>query len=88
MIDMKPVRMCIGCGAKKEKHELLKITKNKENTIKIDKTGKNEGRGAYICYNTDCLDKCIKTKQLERSLRTKIENKIYDELRGVILDKQ
>ena len=80
-----PQRTCMGCGTKKEKNELLKITKNKQNTINIDKTGKNEGRGAYICYSIDCLNKCIKNKRLERSLGIKIENEIYEKLRGVIL---
>jgi len=76
----------MGCGAKKDKHELLKLIKNKQNIINIDKTGKNEGRGAYICYNVDCLNKCIKNKRAERSLGIKIENEIYEKLRGVILN--
>ena len=44
-------RMCIGCCEKKEKKELIRIVLNKEGQINIDKTGKLEGRGAYICDN-------------------------------------
>ena len=80
-----PQRTCMGCRTKKGKQELLKITKNKQNVINVDKEGKNQGRGAYICYNIDCLDKCIKNKRLERALGSKLENEIYERLREVIL---
>jgi len=82
-----PQRTCMGCGVKKEKHELLKITKTKQNIINIDETSKNEGRGAYICYNIDCFNKCIKNKRLERSLGMKLENEVYEKLKGVILKR-
>jgi len=58
--------------------------KNKEGEISIDKTGKENGRGAYICDNIECLEKAIKTKRLERSFETQISNEIYDELRKTI----
>ena len=81
-------RMCMGCNEKKDKRELIRIVLNKEGEITIDKTGKLEGRGAYICDKIDCLEKVIKTKRLERTLNTKIEDEIYNKLRGVIIDKE
>ena len=80
--------MCMGCNEKKDKRELIRIVLNKEGEITIDKTGKLEGRGAYICDKIDCLEKVIKTKRLERTLNTKIEDEIYNKLRGVIIDKE
>lgn len=80
-------RTCMGCNQKKDKKDLIRIVKNKENEIKIDRTGKQEGRGAYICDNIKCLEKVIKSKRLERTLDTKISQEIYESLRGVILDK-
>lgn len=81
-------RTCMGCNAKKEKKEMLRIVVNKQNEISIDKTGKLEGRGAYICKKTECLDKVIKNKRLERALKIKIEEKIYNNLRGVIIGEE
>ena len=75
------------CHTKKDKEELLRIVKDKDKNIYIDKTGKLDGRGAYICYNEDCLNKLIKTKKLERDFGVKINEEIYNELRGVIIDK-
>ena len=82
-----PKRTCIGCNEIKDKKELIRIVKEKEGTIKIDKTGKINGRGAYICSNIQCLEKAIKSKRLERTFETKIEDEIYEDLRGVMIDK-
>lgn len=82
-----PQRSCMGCNQKKDKKDLIRIVRNKEGLINIDKTGKLEGRGAYICDSIECLEKVIKSKRLERVLETKIDNEVYENLRGVISDK-
>ena len=79
-----PRRTCLGCNAKKDKKDLIRITKNNKNEITIDKTGKLEGRGAYICNSVQCLEKVIKSKRLERSLDIKISEEIYSNLKKII----
>ena len=83
----QPQRTCMGCNQKKDKKELIRIVKNKNNEISIDRTGKKEGRGAYICDDEKCLEKLIKSKRLERIFEMSISQEIYDSLRGVIIDK-
>ena len=83
----QPQRTCMGCNQKKDKKELIRIVKNKNNEISIDRTGKKEGRGAYICDDVNCLEKVIKSKRLERVFEMSISNEIYESLRGVIIDK-
>lgn len=78
----------MGCNSQKDKKELIRIVKNKEGIISIDRTGKAQGRGAYICDNVECLEKVIKSKRLERTLNTKISDEIYEKLRGVIIDRK
>lgn len=80
-------RTCMGCNQKKDKKDFIRIVKNKKNEIIIDKTGKQEGRGAYICDEINCLEKVIKSKRLEKVFNIKISDEIYKNLRGVILDK-
>ena len=80
-----PNRACIGCNEIKPKKELIRIVKNKEGNIFVDKTGKANGRGAYLCDNVECLEKAIKTKRLERTFETVIDAKIYEDLRGEML---
>ena len=83
----QPQRTCMGCNEKKDKKDLIRIVKNKNNEISIDRTGKLDGRGAYICDDIKCLEKVIKYKRLEKVFEYKISDEIYENLRGVILDK-
>lgn len=86
-MNKQPQRTCMGCNEKKDKKDLIRIVKNKENEISIDKTGKAQGRGAYICNNSTCFEKLIKTKRIEKIFDMKISEEIYEKLRGVIFDK-
>lgn len=76
-----PQRTCIGCNTQRDKKALIRIVKNKEGEISLDKTGKAQGRGAYLCDNIECLEKAIKSRRLEKSFEMKIEDNIYEELR-------
>lgn len=80
----EPKRTCVGCNEVKLKKELIRIVKNKDGNISIDKTGKANGRGAYICDNIECLEKLIKTKRLERTFETAIKEEVYNELKQTI----
>ena len=82
-----PQRSCVICRTQKNKNELLRIVRNKENIIKIDEKGKESGSGAYICYNMNCLEKAKKTKKLEKSLESKIDENIYLEIEEIIKNK-
>lgn len=87
MLKKKPLRTCIACNEQKEKQELLRIVKSKDGIIEPDLTGKKNGRGAYICKNKECLEKIIKSKRLERIFETEISSELYENIRGVIIDK-
>lgn len=82
-----PQRTCIGCNLKKDKKDLIRIVKDNENNISIDKTGKANGRGAYICDDIECLEKAIKNNRIEKSFKMKIDKNVYDNLRDVISGK-
>jgi uncharacterized protein len=79
-----PMRKCIGCMESFPKKELCRIVKNKENEVKLDLTGKVNGRGIYICKNADCFEKAIKTKRLAKSLEMEIPENIYEEIKQEI----
>ena len=79
-----PQRTCTGCNAKKDKKDLIRIVRTNNDRIIVDKTGKQDGRGAYICNNIQCLEKVRKSKRLERALKTNISNEIFDSLKNLI----
>lgn len=74
------LRMCMACREKKQKKQLVRVVKQKDGVIFIDKTGKADGRGAYVCNNLECLNLLKKKRGLERSFRCKIDSLIYDDL--------
>lgn len=84
-----PMRQCVGCREMKAKRELIRVIKTSENQIFVDATGKKNGRGAYLCPNRECLDKAVKNKGLERSLKAAVPKEIYEDFEKEIehLDK-
>ena len=64
----------------KTKKEMIRVLKTPEEEIIIDTTGKKNGRGAYICCALECLQKAIKTKGLERSLKVSIPKELIETL--------
>lgn len=75
-----PIRQCIGCGEMKEKRTMLRIIKTPEEEIVLDKTGKKNGRGAYICNSYSCFLNAKKSKAIERSLKIAIPQQVYETL--------
>ena len=79
-----PLGRCLGCFESKPKNELCRVVKTADGEIILDKTGKKNGRGAYICCNRECLEKAIKAKRLEKEFDVKISENIYTELRNMM----
>ena len=44
-----PQRKCLGCNTVKDKKDLIRVVRSPEGDIRVDKTGKKPGRGAYVC---------------------------------------
>lgn len=75
-----PMRQCVGCGEMKNKKEMMRVLRTPEETIVLDKTGRKNGRGAYLCVSKECLIKAEKNKSLERSFKMNIPNDVYESL--------
>ena len=75
-----PKKKCIVCQDRDNKKELMRIVKNKEGEIFIDLTGKANGRGAYICKDSECLKKAIKSKALNRAFKMEVPDEVYEKL--------
>ena len=79
-----PMRKCVGCQEMKSKREMIRVLKTENDEILLDATGKKNGRGAYICRSSECLEKAVKNHGIERSLKTGIAPEIYDSLKKEI----
>jgi hypothetical protein len=82
-----PFRVCLGCQEKRPKKELIRLVRTPEGIIEIDPTGKKAGRGAYVCPGTECIQKAIKVKRLERTFGQPIPKEIFEALKAGILQR-
>ncbi len=76
-----PLRMCICCKQMKPKKEMLRVVKVNENEFVLDETGKQNGRGAYICKESDCISVSISKKLLNKSYKQKVNDSVYDSIK-------
>ena len=83
-----PMRMCLGCNEMKSKREMIRVVHQKDGTILLDATGKQAGRGAYICPQLACLQMARKARRLEKAFSCKISEEIYDALEQSMQDAE
>ena len=75
-----PQRQCMGCRERKEKRAMIRVVRCTDGEVRLDFSGKLNGRGAYVCPDCECLKKAQKTKALERCLETPIPQPVFDQL--------
>ena len=75
-----PLRMCIACKESKPKKELVRIVRV-DDAFVVDKSGKLNGRGSYICNNSECMEKLIKQKVLNKVFKCNINTEVYENLK-------
>lgn len=79
-----PMRSCIITRERLEKSQLIRIVKTPEGQVKVDLSGKMNGRGAYIKKDINVIEKASKENQLSRALQAEIPKEIYAELKEMI----
>lgn len=80
----EPIRECICCGGKFPKKSLVRVVKN-ESGIHLDQSGKENGRGAYLCNNPDCFEKLMKQKRLNRAFHEAVDDSVYQALKDGLI---
>ena len=77
-----PMRQCLGCREMKPKSTLIRVVRAPDGSaITLDFKGKAPGRGAYICAESACLQKAVKSRALERAFNAAIPDEVYEALR-------
>lgn len=75
-----PLRKCVGCQEMYDKRMLLRVVHTPAGEVLWDPTGKQNGRGAYLCRNPECLQLARKKKSLERALKLTMPDEVYQRL--------
>ncbi len=81
----KPMRRCIACRESKPQDELIRFVL-KDDGPAVDKDGRAEGRGFYLCRSAECAQNAIKRKAFNRACRRNVEENKVRELVGHMLD--
>ncbi|MFW5892975.1 MAG: RNase P modulator RnpM [Bacillota bacterium] len=80
----EPLRKCVATGEMLNKHELLRIVKNKEGTIFVDPSGKAHGRGAYVKKEKTAVKTLRKKKILDKVFSVNVDPSVYDAIEDAI----
>ena len=64
-----PQRTCIGCRQKRPKVSLLRLVRGADGRVQVDDGGRAEGRGAYVCPDSDCLGKAFNPGRLGHAFK-------------------
>ncbi|HEY8423968.1 MAG TPA: YlxR family protein, partial [Clostridia bacterium] len=68
------------CRQPQPKKQLLRVVKTPEGEIKLDWTGRANGRGAYVCDNEQCMQKAVTKKLFNRDFKMNIDPSVYARL--------
>ncbi len=78
------MRRCLATNQSFPKKDLLRVVRTPEGEIKVDLTGKQNGKGAYISRSMEALQIARNKKVLNRALETEIPEEIYQEIERII----
>ena len=79
-----PQRTCVICRTVQGKRELVRLVRTPEGLLVVDKTGKQNGRGAYLCRQRSCWETAIKGRQLSKALNMEMSERERQVLRDAI----
>ena len=67
-----PERSCVACGQKLPKQQLVRVIRTPQGDVMVDRGGKADGRGAYLCWAAPCWKRGVEKGGLEHSLKLEI----------------
>ena len=88
MSEKKQVlRKCVSCGEMKEKKTLIRVIRTKDGEVLVDRTGRQNGRGAYVCREKACIENAFKRNALKRALNAEPGEAVKEELMAEVSDE-
>ena len=79
-----PMRKCLATNESFPKNELLRIVRTPEGVVKVDTTGKLNGKGAYISKSKEALKILKDKKLLNKALEVNVDDSVYKEIEDII----
>ena len=82
-----PLRMCVVCGQKRPKRELIRIVHAPDGSLVVDPKGKQPGRGVYVCRQQECWRVGLNTRVLARGFKSRVRSEEVAALQDTIADR-
>ena len=81
-----PLRTCVGCRTKRNQAEMIRLARTPDGTVSARPDA--PGRGAYVCFERDCIEHALRSGKLRKALRLggPVSEAVTDELLGRILN--
>ena len=77
-----PIRMCLICGQRRPKGELLRIVRKTDGSVTLDEGERINGRGCYVCTEAGEID----TERISDKIKStlKLDGDVPDEVMQAI----
>jgi uncharacterized protein len=75
-----PIRTCVACRDSKPKRELVRVVRVSPELVQVDRTGKKNGRGAYLCPAQECWHLAQRKRALNHALEMAVSEENWTAL--------
>lgn len=84
----RPQRKCLVSNEMFDKDQLVRVVRTPDKKVIVDKTGKANGRGAYIKLSHQNIEKAKVSNVFKKALQVEIPNNIYEELETILNEEK
>ena len=74
------LRSCVACRVTDDKQALVRFVRTPKGEVVCDPTGRQAGRGAYLCLKETCFNRARKGHLLDRALKVGLSDVDYQRL--------
>jgi len=82
-----PLRMCVSCRQMMAKQNMYRVVRTPDG-YKFDAENSADGRGAYVCKNSNCVQLCLNKKLFNRAFKTEVSDDVYKALSEAYANRQ
>lgn len=73
----KNPRMCLVCRRHDVPANFIRVVRRPDGTVVVDDSGRVNGRGAYLCPSSRCVQTAFRQKRLDKALKVRVPEDVY-----------
>jgi uncharacterized protein len=76
----QPVRTCVACRLEAGKGQLIRLVRRPDGGVILDRSGRANGRGAYLHADAACIETARKRRSVDRALAVAVPDEVWSEI--------